>query len=137
MIIAEEYLNPDGSQPEWLQEFVRVSKHIGSALEYNAGTHSIEDIMHSVATGEMQLWAGKDTALIGLVTVHPQKKIYHILLGGGNLEEIEEMAPSVIHFAKFMGCEEITMAGRKGWERTSLFKKLGFAPMQIVMKMEI
>ena len=137
MIIDEEYLNSDGSMPEWLQEFVRVSKHIENALEYNAGTHNIEDIMYSVAIGEMQLWTGKDSVIIGQIVVYPQKKVYHMPFVGGNLEDLREMAPSIIHFARYMECSMITTAGRRGWDRVPLLKELGFEPMHYAMKMEI
>ena len=133
---TDRYLAPDGTQPDWLREFIRTQKHIEAALEYNAGTHDLSDVLHAIAIGEMQLWAGEDSVIISQVVVYPRKKVLHLPFVGGNLAELERMEPTIQEFARFLKCDLITSAGRKGWER-SFLKELGYKPVYNVMAMEI
>lgn len=136
MNFGDKYLNADGTEPEWLSEFKRCKQYIADALEYNAGTHTLEDILDAVASNEMQLWPGNSSAIVGQIVVYPRKKAYHMPFVGGNLEELQLMGPSIIDFAKFVGCHMITTAGRRGWDRTFL-RDIGFEPMHYAMKLEL
>mgnify|MGYP000420338986 CR=1 FL=1 len=133
---VDKYLNSDGSAPEWLSEFKRCQQWIEDALEYNGGTHTIEDVLHAVATNEMQLWSADNSVIVGQIVQFPRKKAYHLPFVGGNLAEIESMGPSIRAFAKFLGCDWITSAGRRGWDRTFL-RKEGFTPLYYVSKTEV
>ena len=126
----------DGVEPEWLTEFRRIQIHIENALEYNANTLILQDIVDQIATGDMHLWAGKDSAIITQIVIFPRRKVLHVPFAGGNLAEIEEMSPFIIDFAKRLGCDMISIAGRKGWERT-FTKSLGFEFAYSVFKLEI
>jgi hypothetical protein len=136
MIIDDEYLNPDGTMPEWAEQFVRCSKWIEDALKYSAGTHSIYDILDAVACNQMQLWPGEKSAVITEIVVHPQKKMLHLALAGGNLEELSVMAHSIHAFAKHIEADGITIAGRRGWARTFM-RDWNFKPLYYWMHMEI
>jgi hypothetical protein len=135
MIIDPDYLNPDGTYPEWLSEFVRCRKWLEDALKYSAGTHSITDVLDAVATNHMQLWSCDTAAIVTEIMVYPQKKILHMPLVGGNLEGLELLAPSVKEFSKFINCDGVTIAGRRGWERTFV-RDFGFKPLYHWMYME-
>lgn len=132
----DDYLNPDGTMPEWLEQFVRCRKWIEDALKYSADTHDIYDILDEVAYNRMQLWPGKESAIITEIMVYPKKKMLHVSLAGGNLKELSQMAPSIIEFAKFIECDGITIAGRRGWERTFV-RDLNFKPLYYWLHMEI
>jgi len=131
-----KYLNQDGSQPEWLSETIRCRKWIEDALEYSLGTHDFYDIVDGIATNALQLWASDKAVIVTEMMVYPRKKLLHAPVVAGNLEGVEEMTPTVIEFAKFMGCQGITTAGRRGWERTFL-REYNFKPAYNCMLMEI
>lgn len=138
--LTEIEVNPgwlkDGQEPEWLREFRRVQIHIENALEYNANTLVLQDIVDQIATGDMHLWAGTDSAIITQIVQFPRRRALHVPFGGGNLAEITEMHSYIVEFAKQCGCQMITIAGRKGWERTFL-KTVGFEYAYSVLKLEI
>ena len=98
-----------------MTELERCREWIESALEYGGGTHLFEDIVEAIAEGRMQLWPAKDSCLVTEITLFPRKKVLHVFLGGGDLDEILGMHQSVVQWAKDQGCESLTMTGRKGW----------------------
>ena len=100
-----------------MTELQRCRQWIESALEYSGGTHLYEDVVTAVVEGKMQLWPAEKSCLVTEITVFPRKKVLHVFLGGGNLEEIISMHDSVIEWAKDQGCESLTMTGRKGWSK--------------------
>ena len=65
--------------------------------------------------GRMQLWPAKYSCLVTEITVFPRKKVLHVFLGGGELDEILGMHEYVVQWAIKQGCESLTMTGRKGW----------------------
>lgn len=138
--MTEIQVNPgwlkDGEEPDWLKEFRRVQFHIENALEYNSGTVILQDIVDQIAVGEMHLWAAEDSAIVTHFVEFPRALTLHIPFAGGNLKELEEMMPSLINFAKASNCDMVTVAGRRGWER-SFLKEMSFRPAYQVLKMDI
>ncbi len=122
--------------PAWMVEFARCEQHIAAALEHDGGTHTLEDVLELVAKQECQLWPGKRSAIVTEVLNHPRKKVCHFWLAGGDLAELEVMAGAVEKWAKEQGCERVTLAGRKGWERSFLVRN-GYAPRWACMSKEL
>ena len=115
-----------------LTELDRCRDWIELALEYGGGTHLFSDIVTSIVEGKMQLWPAKDSCLVTEITVFPRKKVLHVFLGGGNLEEIISMHDSVIQWAKDQGCESLTMTGRHGWSKA--LKKNGWKSQLVLLE---
>ena len=107
------------------EEILRCRKWIEDALEYSGGTHDFDDIVDAIYSGRMQLWPAENSALVTEIIVYPRKKVLHIFLGGGELQEILGMHDSVIEWAKLQGCEALTVAGRAGWSKP--LKKHGWS----------
>lgn len=122
--------------PEWMIDFARCEPHIRAALEYDGDTHTVEDVMLSVAEGHRQFWPGKESAVITEVNQYPRKTVLHYFLAGGNLEELETMAGPIEQWAREQGCTRITLAGRRGWARTFL-RGRGYEPQWAVMAKEL
>ena len=51
------------------------------------------------------------------IVSYPQKKVLHIFLAGGEMDQIVDMDSSAVEFAKMNGCTGMSIAGRKGWAR--------------------
>ena len=98
-----------------MTELERCREWIESALEYSGGTHLYEDIVTAVVEGKMQLWPAEKSCLVTEITVFPRKKVLHVFLGGGDLDEILGMHESVVQWGEAQGCSSLTMTGRKGW----------------------
>jgi len=114
------------------EDFERLRHHVSAALEYSGGTHKIEDIAEGIRRGQFQLWPGKNSAVITEIIVYPQLKDLHYFLAGGDLDELRLMRPLIEQWGKGIGCSRVSLAGRKGWERTFL-KDEGYEPKWFIL----
>ena len=113
-------------------EFKRLRHHVAAALEYSGGTHKVEDIAEGIRQGQFQLWPGKNSVVVTEIIVYPQLKDLHYFLAGGDLDELRLMRPIIESWGKEIGCSRVSLAGRKGWERTFL-KGEGYEPKWFIL----
>ena len=66
---------------------------------------------------EMQFWPGNNTAIVTEINIHPKQKSIHVFLAAGDMDEVIRILPYVEKHGKKEGCTQMTMAGRKGWEK--------------------
>lgn len=99
------------------EQFYARRKYIEDALEYAGGTHTLDDIWNGVIKGDFQLWPGEKSAIITEIQIFPQKKVMNIFLAGGDLDELIKMEKSVRAFAETIGCNSMSISGRRGWLR--------------------
>lgn len=117
-------------------ELIRCRQWIEDALEYSGGTHSFDDIAAGVLAKKFQLWPNHNSAVVTEIVVYPNTKNLHFFLAGGNLDELKMMRPHIERWGKSIGCTRVTLAGRKGWERTFL-KDEGYTPQWFVLSKEL
>ena len=106
------------------EQFHARRKYIEDALEYTKGTHTLDDIWNGVVRGDFQFWPGDKSAVITEIQIYPQTKVMHIFLAGGDLEELLEMEKSVRAYAQTIGCNSMSISGRRGWVR--IFERDGW-----------
>jgi Tol biopolymer transport system component len=99
----------------WQQEFERLKPQIESALAYNAGTQSLEEVKERLENGSFRLWSSENSVLIIESQTLGGKQYVIVALGGGNLEEIKEMLDQVEKEAKTLGFDGVMIIGRRGW----------------------
>ena len=99
------------------EQFHLRRKYIEDALEYTKGTHTLDDIWNGVVRGDFQFWPGDKSAIITEIQIYPQTKVMHIFLAGGDLEELLQMEKSVRAYAQTIGCNSMSISGRRGWLR--------------------
>ena len=90
---------------------------IEDALEYSGGTHTYKDIVDGVLSGDLQFWEAPRGCAITEICVFPQKKVLHIFLAAGEMDQIVDMDESAVIWAKEQGCTGLSIAGRRGWKR--------------------
>jgi hypothetical protein len=121
---------------DWFYELNRCRKWIEDALEYSGGTHTFHDIALGVLSGRYHLFPNHNSAVVVEIVVYPQLKDLHFFLAGGNLDELKEMRPIIEAWGKSIGCTRVTLAGRRGWERTFL-KDEGYEPQWFILSKEL
>ena len=102
---------------------------IERALAHCGGTHTFEDVQKGVASGDMQAWESDDCGIIITeIVIYPNKKVLNIFLVGlekrKGFKQLKKMEKSLVEFGKIMGCQSMTILGRKGW--TKLLPEFGF-----------
>ena len=112
----------------------QVKGWIESALEYSGGTHTYEDVFDSILSGRMQLWPAERGCAVTEIVVYPKKKVLHVFLAGGEMDQIIDMIDSAVEWSKGQGCTSMTIAGRHGWAR--VLGKYGYKPVMTVLEKE-
>lgn len=107
-------------------DWKRCRHWIEDALKYSGGAYAIEDVEQAIEAGRMQFWPGHNCAAITECVSFPRKKMLNITLAGGDMQELIGMIPSFSSFASFLGCSELAVAGRPGWEKVLRGWKKGF-----------
>ena len=115
-------------------ELIRCRKWIEMALDKGGNTHEFRDICEGVLSGHMQLWAGEKGCAVTEIVVYPNKKVFHVFLAGGKMQQITDMHDDAVKWAKEQGCEGMTLSGRKGWQK--ILGERGWKPHQLVLAKE-
>ena len=114
----------------------RLRHHVEAALEYSGGTHNFDDIVEMVQCNQLQLWPAKDSVVLTEIIVYPRLKNLHYFLAGGDLDELSRMRPMIESWGKSLGCTRVTLAGRRGWQK-SFLKDEGYSPQWSVLAKEL
>jgi|TARA_Y100000361_G_C11160578_1_gene347057 hypothetical protein len=108
---------------------------IESALEYGDQTHTFDDIVEGVLKGEYQFWEAPLGCAITEIVVFPRKKVLHIFLYAGELQQVLDMEESAKIWAKEFGCSAFSLSGRRGWKR--VLEKRGFRELYTTLAKDI
>jgi hypothetical protein len=115
-------------------ELLRCQEWIQSALDKGGNTHDFIDVVEGVLGGKMQLWHGEKGCAVTELVVYPKKKVLHVFLAGGNLEQITDMHDDAVKWAKAQGCQGMTIAGRLGWKK--ILDKYGWKEQFVTLSKE-
>jgi hypothetical protein len=105
------------------------------ALDRGGNTHKWDDIVNALVKGSMQLWVGEKSAAVTEILAYPEKKVLHVFVAGGNMNELISMIDSAKEWAKLQKCDSMTISGRRGWEK--VLSKEGWKAKMIVMEKEL
>ncbi len=120
-----------------MKELTEYRTQIEAALKYGGGTHTFDDVAALVETGKAQYWPGPHSVIITEISQHPQKRVLHFWLAGGNLAELERMIPGIEEWGKGEGCTAASMTGRLGWQKVTFLKRGGWKTNLVVMDKEL
>lgn len=116
-----------------LDEFKRCKPYIEAALAHAHGTHTTDDVLKIIVSGDAQFWAFEDAAIVTEIIRYPQKTVLRFWLAGGNLETLTDAEPEIIEWSKQWGCEGVEIFGRRGWVRALN----GYKPTSTIMIKDI
>jgi len=83
----------------------------------------------------MQFWPAPKGCAVTEIVTYPKKKVLHIFLAAGELEQIIDMDSSAVEFARMNGCTAMSIAGRKGWSK--VLKDSGYRETYTVLGKDI
>ena len=108
---------------------------IADALAYSGGTHEVEDVLEGIRSGRMQLWPAKRGCAVTEIIEFPRKRVLHVFLAAGEMDQILDMLESAKEWGRQQGCTGFTIAGRKGWKR--VLAKHGFVETMTLLEARI
>lgn len=121
--------------PQIIKEIARCQKWMEAALDYSGGTHTIKDVIDGILSARMQLWAGEKGCAVTEIVAYPKKKVLHVFLAGGDMDQIVDMQESAEAWGKAQGCTAMTIAGRAGWKR--VLADYGYKEQFVTLSKEI
>ncbi len=100
-----------------LKKFHELKHHIVSAIAYNNREQTIDDVEACVASGEYKVWTEGQSIALTEDCVLPRKKYTGIVLAGGVLAPLQELAKKIEEDAKARSLDGVLIVGRAGWGR--------------------
>jgi hypothetical protein len=91
---------------------------IERALAESYGQMNYSDVVEGILRGEFQFWTAENSCVLTTIDVFPRTKQLTIILGAGDLAEIDNIIrPVVEEWARHIKCDTMLIMGRPGWER--------------------
>ncbi len=109
---------------------------IEAALAHGGGTHNFDDVRESIERGDLHYWPRGDSFVVTEIEVYPRKKVCHIFLAAGKMDDMRALLPGVEQWARVNGCAAVSLLGRLGWGR-SFMRDAGFESSFLRMVKEI
>lgn len=99
----------------WIAPFREL---IERALAEGYGQLSYQDVITGINKGEYQFWAAENSCVVTTIDIFPQMKQLTIILGAGDLAEIDtKIRPVIEDWAREIKCDAMIIFGRPGWQR--------------------
>lgn len=111
---------------------VEACEHIRSALKHAGDTHSLEDVVELLNSGEAKLYCTKNSTIVTQEFEYPKAKQLHFWLAGGDLKEIIKNGREIAADAKKRGFSKVSIIGRPGWKR----RLKGFRQAGVILSRE-
>ena len=111
----------------------RCKPYIEAALDHAHGTHTADDVLKIIVSGDAQFWPFADAAIVTEIIRYPQKTVLRFWLAGGNLETLTKAEPEIIRWSRRWGCQGVEIFGRRGWVRALN----GYKPTSTIMIKDI
>ena len=86
-------------------------------LEACGGSHTADDLLAALRSGEMTWYASNDAFVIVEILRHPRLTVMNVSLAGGDLDHMRDLETVVDNLARAHGCNVIDIIGRAGWAR--------------------
>lgn len=91
-------------------------EQLQATLDLMGNTHSVDDIMALIDTGEMQSFSDGDTWVVTQILDFPRKRVLDLFLVVGELKGLRGLYNRVMEHAENEGCDLVRGFGRHGWE---------------------
>lgn len=91
---------------------------IERALAEGYGQMNYNDVIDGIKSGEYQFWSSENSCVITTVDVFPRIKQLTVIIGAGDLAEIDTIIRPVLEeWARHINCDTMLIMGRPGWQR--------------------
>lgn len=113
----------------------KLRAQIQKALDLAGNTHTVEDLLLEVLSGNAKMWETENSIIIASILEFPQKRVLEMWVAAGELNEILEAAEKVYQWGRDHGCTLAVISGRKGW--TKPLASHGWEPVRMDFTKEL
>lgn len=92
-------------------------RQIESALAHGCMDHTFDDVVQRVLNKQAFFYCNADAFAIMEPITYSRSTVYHCWLAGGTLAGVLELEEHAARDARAMGCNRLTLTGRKGFAR--------------------
>lgn len=100
-----------------MMDIKRWKDGLEEALSFAEGSHTFDDVVEKIITGQVHFYSYPDCCLIMQVVTYPQFKNYHCFLACGNQDALDNARDDMLRMAQQLGCKNLSISGRVGWVR--------------------
>jgi len=104
------------------------------AIRLAGDTHTLEDVVAAIKTGEMQAFWNDDAIVVTEVCETPRLVFVNIFLVAGAMDGVLSLVPQVGEWGKKHGYTRFRACVRPGFE--PILKKMGWQRRQILMEFD-
>lgn len=103
---------------EIVQEWAKCRDALLPAIAMTDGTHTEDDVITALITGQMKLWRNGSSACVTEFCQYPRMKVINVFIAGGDLKEIAPLQEQIENYGRKNGCQRASLlAVREGWTR--------------------
>lgn len=111
-------MNVTQEDVEGLEHVAKFREPIERALKEGYGQMNYNDVIDYIKSGEFQFWSSENSCVITTVDIFPRIKQLTVVIGAGDLNEIDTIIRPVIEeWARQIACDTMLIMGRPGWQR--------------------
>lgn len=111
-------MNIEQEEVDGLEHVAKFREPIERALLEGYGQMNYNDVLDFIKRGEFQFWSSENSCVITTVDVFPRIKQLTVVIGAGDLNEIDTIIRPVIEeWARRIECDTMLIMGRPGWQR--------------------
>ncbi|HEX2614055.1 MAG TPA: hypothetical protein VHL10_01065 [Nitrososphaera sp.] len=116
--------------PQW----ARFRDQFAEAMK--GGLYTIDGLEKSIQQGKTLFFPGINAAVVGERQVYDSgMTIFQVTWSVGDMSEIKALAPGIESVARLLGCEEMLIEGRLGWQRA--LKDIGYGPWSVTLRKKL
>lgn len=111
-------MNVTQEDVEGLEHVAKFREPIERALIEGYGQMNYNDVIDYIKSGEFQFWSSENSCVITTVDIFPRIKQLTVVIGAGDLNEIDTIIRPVIEeWGRHIQCDTMLIMGRPGWQR--------------------
>lgn len=103
------------TEPPEIPQWSRFKPLFDEAM--SGGLYTIGEVEQKIRDGRAVFFPGKSSAVIAEVVDYASKRIFQCTWACGDLDEILLMSDGIEAVGRSLGCVEMIIEGRKGWEK--------------------
>ena len=116
------------------REWARFKDRFATAME--DGLYTIEALEKKIGQGKAIFLPGRDAAIVAeKVTYDGGRSVLQTLWAVGDLQEVIALSPGLEAMGRIMGCSQMLVEGRKGWEK--VLAPHGYKPWSVTLTKDL